>query len=283
MNHTCMAEREQLRVILYVWLNSRTASCNSPTKRERVAKRSTVTMNLETSLNIQQECLAQMRKGLTEPMERMDCFTQFETTNPSIELVKEFYDLWAADYATDMKVVQYMNPVHVAAELATVCDDRNARILDVGAGTGVGGMRLVENGFTNMDATDGSTGMLIEAKKLGIYKNIISEVLVKGQPMLSVKPETYDVICSSGSFYPFHLHGHHLKCFIDCVKTGGLLVLFSCPHDDKTVGLRPVFQELAAEGVVQVVKEKYIPSGYREDGTVFVLKKLKRYSETTNQ
>jgi hypothetical protein len=133
-----------------------------------------------------------------------------------------------------------------------------------------------------MDATDGSTGMLIEAKKLGIYKNIFSEVLVKGQPMISVEPETYDVICSSGSFYPFHLQGHRFKCFIDCVKTAGLLVLSSCPHDDKNVGLRPVFQEMAAEGVVQVVKETpYIPSWFREDdGTVFVLKKLKRYSET---
>jgi ubiquinone/menaquinone biosynthesis C-methylase UbiE len=238
-------------------------------------------MKIEEAGVIQQKCLEKMRKGGLKPMERMDCFADFETTIPSIELVKEFYDVWAVDYDEDMSVVGYKNPTDVAEVLSTLVapDERkDLKILDLGAGTGVGGAKLVEAGFTNIDATDGSSGMLEEARKLGVYGNVLQpEVLVKGQRMLTVQPETYDVITSSGSFYPFHLQGHHLKCFLDDVKTEGLLVISACPNSDKDIGLRPVIDELVKDAVIEVVKEIYVPDWYREDdGTVWVLKKLKR-------
>lgn len=240
-------------------------------------------MKVEQAKVLQQECLARMRKGGLTPTERMDCFDEFETTLPSIELVKEFYDVWAPNYDEDMVVAGYKNPVDVASELAKLVPNiqqRNElRVLDVGAGTGTGGARLKEAGFTNLDATDGSPGMLAEASKLGVYNKILpSEVLVTGQKMRTIAPETYDVITSSGSFYPFHLLGTHLKCFLDCVKTGGLVVISACPHDDKDIGLKPVIEELKKDGIVEVIEEVYVPKWYRaDDGTVWALKKLKSY------
>ena len=242
-------------------------------------------MDIKDAQKIQEKCLERMRQGGMTPIERMDCFAKFETTNPSIELVKEFYDVWSPDYDEDMTVVGYKNPVDVADELAKLVPDEEERkklhILDVGAGTGEGGVKLLESGFPHVDATDGSPGMLDQAKKRGVYEHVLApEVLVKGQKMLSVPPESYDVVVSSGSFYPFHLLGPHLKCFLDCAKTGGKIVVSACPHDDKAIGLRPVVEELVNTGVVEVIEERYVPKWYREDdGTVWALKKLKPLAE----
>ena len=242
-------------------------------------------MDIETAKKIQQKCLDRMKEGGLTPLERMDTFAEFEQTNPSVELVKEFYDVWASDYDTDMKVVGYKNPVDVATELVKLVPDveerKKVRVLDVGAGTGEGGVKLVENGFVHVDATDGSPGMLEEAKKRGIYEHVLeAEVLVKGQKMHTVPPESYDIVASSGSFYPFHLLGPHLKCFLDCAKTGGSIVVSACPHDDKAIGLRPVVEDLVKQGVVEVIDEQYVPKWYREDdGTVWALKKLKPLAE----
>ena len=238
-------------------------------------------MKVQEAVQIQKKCLDRMKKGGLDPVERMDCFDEFEKTLPSIELVKEFYDVWAPDYDQDMSVAGYKNPVDVAEELSKLAADKSLKILDIGAGTGAGGARLVEAGFTHVDASDGSPGMLQEAKKLGVYEKILPpEVLVKDQTMLSVPPETYDVITSSGSFYPFHLLGHHLKCFLDCVKTGGLVVISACPHDDKDIGLKPVIQELVNQGILEVLDEQYVAKWYRaDDGTIWALKKVKRLHE----
>jgi cyclopropane fatty-acyl-phospholipid synthase-like methyltransferase len=235
-------------------------------------------MDPETAHEIQKECLGQMKKGGLAPIERMDCFDKFETTNPNAELVKDSYYVWASNYDSDMKVADYHNPVDVANELAKLFPDDKETTIDIGAGTGEGGRLIVEKGFTNIDATDGSPGMLSKAEKLGVYKNILpAEVLIEGQTMKTVEPEMYDMIVSSGSFYPFHLQGEYLKCFFDCVKTGGHLVISSCPHDDTNVGLKPVIKkELEEAGVIEFLKEVFIPSWYHNDaGTLFVLKKLK--------
>ena len=231
---------------------------------------------------IQQTCMEKMKKGGLTPLERMDCFADFETTVPSPDLVRQFYDIWAKDYDEDMSVVEYKNTIDVAQVLAKLVPDtetrRTLKILDLGAGTGVGGLQLVELGFENLDATDASPGMLQEATKRGCYKNILpAELLIIGQRMTTVEPETYDVVASSGSFYPFHLQGPHLKCFVDVVKPGGLLVISSCPHNDKDIGLRPVIHELVQNGIVAIEDEVYVPKWYRnDDGTVWVLKKVKR-------
>jgi hypothetical protein len=92
-----------------------------------------------------------------------------------------------------MAVVEYKNLGDVANEFSKSVPEidkrKKLKILDLGAGTGVGGLKLKEAGFSNIDASDGSTGMLEVAKKLGVYNNFFPEVLIKGQrcPVFSQK------------------------------------------------------------------------------------------------
>ena len=60
--------------------------------------------------------------------------------------------------------------------------DKNARILDVGAGTGLVGEYLKKRGFCNLDALEPSLGMLEVAKTKNVYKNLHSDRIDAFEP-----------------------------------------------------------------------------------------------------
>ena len=76
--------------------------------------------------------------------------------------------------------------------------DKNMRILDAGAGTGIIGEMLVKQGYTNIDALDISQNMLNEAKKKNVYKRLIcaplSDIRI-GQ----IQTAEYDVTLCAGT------------------------------------------------------------------------------------
>lgn len=72
--------------------------------------------------------------------------------------------------------------------------NRNIKILDVGAGTGVLGVLLVEHGLTNVDALDISQKMLDRAKDKKLYKNYICKAMTGKR--LDIPSGTYDAIIS---------------------------------------------------------------------------------------
>lgn len=53
--------------------------------------------------------------------------------------------------------------------------DRNAHILDVGAGTGLLALNLVKDGYFNIDAMDMAEKMLKKARERSLYKNYFLE------------------------------------------------------------------------------------------------------------
>src|SRR5271165_1899131 len=88
----------------------------------------------------------------------------FESRSP--EELASRYDEWAASYEDDMG--DHGGPAETAAVLARYLSPE-ARILDAGCGTGLGGQLLAAKGFTHLDGLDLSAGMLREAAKKGCY------------------------------------------------------------------------------------------------------------------
>ena len=76
--------------------------------------------------------------------------------------------------------------------------DKNMKILDAGAGTGMIGEMLVKQGYTNIDALDISQNMLNEAKKKNVYKRLIcaplSDVRIE-----QIQTAEYDVTLCGGT------------------------------------------------------------------------------------
>eukprot|EP00933_Yihiella_yeosuensis_P053086 TRINITY_DN5125_c0_g1_i3.p1 TRINITY_DN5125_c0_g1~~TRINITY_DN5125_c0_g1_i3.p1 ORF type:complete len:496 (+),score=106.12 TRINITY_DN5125_c0_g1_i3:97-1584(+) len=230
---------------------------------------------------IRSRCLEHMRTGGMTPEQRLSCFEMFEDTHPDSKSLEYFYNAWGKDYDKDMEVAHYHNYIEVAKMLDALFHGtsrkkrRQLKILDVGAGTGLCGKVLHELGFDNIDAVDGSAQLLDIARRRGVYKHVYPEVLVPGEPLVSVPQESYDAVVSAGSFCPDHLQGQHVLSFIDSVKRGGKIVISSSPHSDEGVGLRKMLKKLDEELVIEIKREEYLASGLNQndDGTLWDLEK----------
>ena len=85
------------------------------------------------------------------------------------------YDDWAASYDADMG--DHGGPEEAADAVQRFTPSPDARILDAGCGTGMGGLLLASRGFRHLEGLDLSAGMLREAAKKGCYQALHQETL----------------------------------------------------------------------------------------------------------
>ena len=150
-----------------------------------------------------------------------------------------FYDLWGNDYDKDMIYDQSTNNLSsdfgtfdvVQEVLKLYPNSKDIKILDIAAGTGTLGKLLNNAGFTSIDGTDASRVMLAQAEKCKVYQNLFHEQLVENKKFRDgYRDEYYDIIVSTGSFYPSHLTGNHLQSLISCAKPTGHFIICKCYH-----------------------------------------------------
>lgn len=97
--------------------------------------------------------------------------------------------------------------------------DKEARILDIGAGTGLVGQILHQNGYKFIDALDGNEEMLKILRKKNCYNNIIHS-LVTPNNKLPIDDQTYDVVILAGVFCPEHIDYNSFEQIIRLIKSG---------------------------------------------------------------
>ena len=96
----------------------------------------------------------------------------------SREEFEERYDEWGSTYDRDLiEDWGYKLPAFLGDLFMKYVNNPNARILDAGAGTGLGGEYISHNGYNNLFAIDMSQGMLDEAEPKGIYRKLDRMVL----------------------------------------------------------------------------------------------------------
>lgn len=94
---------------------------------------------------------------------------------------------------------------------------KDSKIMDLAAGTGLVGALLSENGYTNIDALDGSAEMLVAAKNAKCYQNIITH-FIKKDVQFPIEDHTYDHIIMSGALC--HIDYESLPQIIRICKPG---------------------------------------------------------------
>ena len=112
------------------------------------------------------------------------------------ESMRRYYDDWADSYDTDLSANDYRTPRRCAAALAACLDDRDAPILDFACGTGISGVALKEAGFTTIDGSDISDGMLDKARAKGAYRDLFR---VDPEAGLDTGARAYSAIAAVGA------------------------------------------------------------------------------------
>jgi SAM-dependent methyltransferase len=172
------------------------------------------------------------------------------------------YDEWAADYDADLER-DFGWRGHVAAVdvfLKYVTTD--SRVMDVGVGTGLAGFELLKRGFSLLDGFDLSEGMLEQARKRGIYRDL--RVGILGEP-LSYPTGAYDAAIATGVFTVGHAPASGWDEVARIVAPGGFFVLTIRPDIWEPGGYEAKEKELTDAGkwkLVEVVEgEVLLPKG----------------------
>lgn len=136
------------------------------------------------------------------------------------------YDEWAASYDADMLAVGYVHPTVAAGFVGRYVRDRDARILDAGAGTGILGQVLSILGYTRLIGIDMSEGMLARARARGVYAELHRKIL--GEP-LGFADGSFAAVASTGVFTEGHAPPAALDELLRVTRPGGHLI-FSVGH-----------------------------------------------------
>jgi predicted TPR repeat methyltransferase len=184
---------------------------------------------------------------------------------PDRQELQKRYDVWAKEYDRDLaESFGYIGP-RLGAEYFAKHVAKDAHVLDAGAGTGLVGIELARLGYKNIDGMDMSQGMLDEARKKGVYRDL--RQLVLGEP-LSYADGEFDAVISVGVLTLGHAPASSLDELVRVVRAGGHVIYSLRPDVYSSNGFREKHAELEAAGrwkMVEVSDEvKIMPKGEPE-------------------
>ena len=139
---------------------------------------------------------------------------------PTQAELKRRYDLWASCYDQDIgRVADYLAPA-ATAEVAKTHLDRDARILDAGAGTGLSGQALREAGFSDLTGLDFAEEMLELACGKGIYRETLAADLSRRTPF---EDNIFDAVITVGT--TSQVPAESLREYVRLARPGGRIIV----------------------------------------------------------
>ena len=157
----------------------------------------------------------------------------------------ERYDEWAKTYDADLeRDFEYIGP-QLAAEIFMRYVSKEAKILDAGAGTGIVGEVLIKQGYGNLTAMDMSEGMLEEARKKGVYKELYQMVM---GTKLGFATDAFEATICVGTLTVGHAPASSLDELVRVTKPGGYIVFTLRPDVYEKDGFRDKQAALESDG-----------------------------------
>jgi len=137
------------------------------------------------------------------------------------EEIMKYYDEWGTNnkYDKDMIEWDYTGPKETVDTFKKYANNKEIKIYDAGCGTGLVGVELKKNGYTNFDGVDLSK-KLLDLVPNGLYKNLSKSDLNKP---LNISDNKYDAILCVGTFTFGHVKPQALDEFIRIIKNKGLI------------------------------------------------------------
>ena len=162
------------------------------------------------------------------------------------------YNQWAKDYEQDLSENFGRPNREPIVDLTLKYVSKNALILDAGAGTGVMGQWLYEEGYKNLLGIDLSEGMLAEAKKKNSYKELRQMIL--GEP-LDFPTATFDAVTACGVFTYGHAPSSSFDELIRVTKPKGYILFTLRPDFYESSDFKAKMEDLATQEKWQLTEQ----------------------------
>lgn len=192
--------------------------------------------------------------GAVLDMEKENFFDQAYSLKDA-EDTKKMYDRWAKVYDQDLTNGEYQQPSRCAQALASVLDNKQISILDVGCGTGLSGLALREAGYRQIDGCDLSDGMLKKAAELEIYNRLFSCDL--NEPPINATNEQYDAVTAVGVFSFGHISPDAVDELLRVLKSKGTLIIGLNDHYYDEGSLTQKLNSLEKHKKLSILKQEH--------------------------
>lgn len=167
---------------------------------------------------------------------------------PDNQELRRRYDIWADQYDADVgNIDDYLAP-RETVKAAAAALDKSARIMDAGAGTGLVGQALKDEGFVNLVAADYSAEMLKIAQSKGIYAQTHQSDFSKPTELPG---GSFDglVTCGTTSQVPCA----SLREYARLVRSGGQIIFAAATDAWVDCGYADIFADLTDAGTLSLV------------------------------
>ena len=175
--------------------------------------------------------------------------------------VEDYYDKWTKEnkYDKDMFEWKYSGPQETINLFKKYNTKKDVKILDAGCGTGLVGLELKKNGFTNIDGVDFSQKML-DLVPDQIYNNLFKMDL---NQKIKIKDDSYDGITCVGTFTYGHVNPPVLSEMIRICKKKSYISFTINLGIYKEYGFDKKIKELEDKNswkIIEFFKSNYIAS-----------------------
>ena len=135
---------------------------------------------------------------------------------------RKYYDKWAGKYDEEfVELENYKYPKKVSKLYMKLAELGHSPVADIGCGTGVLGEKFADTDFI-LDGYDISIGMLAEAKKKKVYRDLFECDITEEK---ALPTSVYGGVISCGTFTFGHLGPKYLARVIQMLHGGGLGVI----------------------------------------------------------
>src|SRR5919106_1508727 len=160
--------------------------------------------------------------------------------------LRAIYDDWAGRYDEDLRAFGYSYPPPIAGLVGRYVTERDAPILDAGAGTGLVGEVLAILGYTRLTGIDLSDGMLAVARAKGVYAELKNQILGE---RLDFPDDAFAAVVSAGVLTSGHAPPSCVDELIRVTRPGGHLIFTLSTPVYEGGGFRAKLEALSAQGL----------------------------------
>lgn len=166
--------------------------------------------------------------------------------------LRQRYDEWASEYEDHLVGGLAYQAPDVGVSLLKTRVPVSARILDIGAGTGLVGQRLHTAGYRDLVALDYSAGMLEQARAKEVYALLSRQDLLAP---LSFPSASFDAAIAIGVFNDDHVSAGAFDEVLRVVRRGGVFLFSVLTRFYEQRSFREAVQRLEQGGQWRLVEQ----------------------------